>query len=390
MHVRMAHGQIWRCLFGCNQTMSTIAMFENHLSTEHHAQFTTKELPTLADLCKKHTLDVGTSHCPCCGEIVDTPDRFYRHLAKHMEHLALLSLMPDLPCDFSPNASVVQTSQSTVAPVLEQDLQTRPPRSMPELDRGRTNVHNAIKVPRRSQSVLNHEQGYGLNVSYQKRFKNRSDHGHSFVRHRSWSGPRTSNERLPINPDSQEHGEPRQTLDVDITASVVTNWRKQSPMTEAPAHQSSLLRENPDTTARSEEGLPEVGIDDLRAIFSNEAGFQDIIVSTENSLLASIVEFESISSAFRAAYKLNRRPMLNSVDTRLSIDLFKNSLSVHVTRGPPSDAPLLPPIDLYPYTASITGSPAFKQYQDYEQTDQSWWSPELSIQSSGPRNFAHD
>lgn len=390
MHMRMSHGQIWRCLFGCNQTMSTRAMFENHLSTEHHGHFTTKELPTLVDLCKKHTLDIGTSYCPCCGETLETSDKFYRHLANHMEHLALLSLMPDLPCKFSPNASVVQTPQSTATPVLEPDFQTSPPRLMRDRDRGRTNIYHAISVPRRSQSVSYYEQGYGLGVSHEKRPRDRRDHDHSFERRRSWSGPRSTNQKLVISPNSQEHGETGQSLDVDIIASNATSWRILPSTTGASTLDSFLLVENADTIAKREERLPEVGEDDLRAIFSSETGFQDIIVSTENSLLASIVEFESISSAFKAAYKLNRRPMPNSMDTRLSIDLLGNTLSVHVTRGLPPDAPLLPTADPYPYKASITSSSAFKQYQDYEQTDQSWWSPELSIHSSGPRSFAYD
>jgi hypothetical protein len=112
-HIRSSHGQVFRCFYGCTQTITTRTAFEDHLRTEHHAQFTDAELPTLVDLCQKHQLNNTAAKCPLCAEAVSSPERFYHHLANHMEDVALLSLMPNLPCKFSTDVDVVPTPSET-------------------------------------------------------------------------------------------------------------------------------------------------------------------------------------------------------------------------------------------------------------------------------------
>jgi hypothetical protein len=119
-HIRSSHGQVFRCLFGCTQTITTRSTFEDHLRAEHRTQFTDAELPTLIELCKKHQLNNIATRCPFCGEVLASAERYYQHLANHMEDLALLSLMPSLPCEFSTNVDVVPAPSETVAPDVVQ------------------------------------------------------------------------------------------------------------------------------------------------------------------------------------------------------------------------------------------------------------------------------
>jgi hypothetical protein len=128
--------------------------------------------------------------------------------------------------------------------------------------------------------------------------------------------------------------------------------------------------------------------DDLQTLFSPETGFQALVLSASNSnpTPTYTVEFTDLSSAFKAAYKLNHHPISMSdstsvssnSDSRLSINLIDNTLNVRITSdGPPLDAELLPSfIEVYIPTASISTSEptSSKHYQTHEQTDQSWWS----------------
>jgi hypothetical protein len=120
------------------------------------------------------------------------------------------------------------------------------------------------------------------------------------------------------------------------------------------------------TTGLDHENNPSnANEDDLPALFSSQPGFQTLVLSDSNSnptsTLAFTVEFTDLLAAFKAAYKFNHYPISASnsnspnSNNRLSIGLIKNTLEVRITSdAPPPDAQLLPSIEAYAPTGSIT------------------------------------
>jgi len=236
-HIRGCHELTWRCMFGCNDSFFARTAFEEHMIAEHRGQITSVELPTLAELCMKHTLATNLSNatqCPCCGEAIDGPDRFYHHLAKHMEDVALLSLAPGLPCEFS------ETTKTDVQPT--------------------------VKMPSTLQ-------------------------------------PKTS---------SVQYLSPVQHHEIEQPSGVH-------------ADHDHVPSDNPETS--------DVETVDFITLFSIQPGYKTAAVNIDDLNSAWSIEFDSAISAFRAAYKLNHRPLPNSLATRLTIDLCGTILKVRVDPG---------------------------------------------------------
>jgi hypothetical protein len=318
--------------------MTTRSTFEDHLRAEHQAQFTNAELPTLIELCQKHQLNNSAARCPLCSEVIAKSESFYQHLGSHMEDIALLSLMPNLPCKFSTDVDVDLTPIEMIAPNVVEQVPN-------EHNQRRTNFHHTLPTPT--------SKGAGKPLEF------------------AWSG---------------------------TTAFEVKDMQSAPPTTNDTSHSNpSTVRNVPETTLDHENTSSKANEDDLTALFSSQPGFQSLDLSESDSnspsTITYMVFFTDLPSAFKAAYKLNHHPISTSnspppipdpnsppPNSRLSIDLIQNTLKVHITSdGSPSDAPLLPSsIEAYTPTTSIattTGSPAsFKQYQTHEQTDQSWWS----------------
>jgi len=161
-HIRASHGQVWRCLFGCNDLFSARVTFEEHMVDEHHTQFTFQELPTLTELCMKHTLATDATQCPCCGETTESSDQFYRHLAKHLEDIATLSLMPNLPCEFSASIDDDPQLADTIPSYPDQEGSVQSTGPLQQHVSERTDDHDTQKTLRRAHSAPSWERGLGM------------------------------------------------------------------------------------------------------------------------------------------------------------------------------------------------------------------------------------
>lgn len=139
---------------------------------------------------------------------------------------------------------------------------------------------------------------------------------------------------------------------------------------------SSDVRDDQDQIPSDDSRPLEIDEELLRAIFSLESGYQDLKISNDDSGPVCSVKFDNTVSAFRAAYKLNHRPMPDPDTTRLSIHFSGRLLSVRMATGPPLDLPLLDAVEQYPHTPSALFLAASEEYQDHEQTDQTWWATE--------------
>lgn len=93
-HIKFSHGLVWRCCFGCPQILSSRDSFEDHMREEHRPHLKPETLSGLADMCQKHILPDKDKNCPLCAQTFKSTRAMYRHIARHLEDLALLSLHP--------------------------------------------------------------------------------------------------------------------------------------------------------------------------------------------------------------------------------------------------------------------------------------------------------
>ena len=375
-HIRTSHGQAWQCLFGCNELFLARTKFEGHMIAEHHAQFTSEELPTLTELCMKHTLATGTTTCPCCGKSINDSDRLHLHLAKHLEGVAILSLMPDLPCKFSANADPDLQHTETITSHSERESSVQSAGPIQQVVRGRTDTCEG--PPGRARSASCWERGLG------KRFHedaplggtgNESFSSQGFRRH-SWDKIQNTAETLAVDLDYPGPGRSEDAVDAATTSSSVKGAHESTSVVKPSILESFEVHDDQDYSLKNDPMTFEIDADDIRAIFSLEPGYQDLKVCNDDGGPVCVVKFNSIISAFRAAYRLNHCQLPSSNETSLFINFSGRILRVRVVSGPPLDAPLSEAVEQYPLSDNIiplSQHGGLEQYQDYEQTDHASW-----------------
>ena len=394
-HIRTSHGQVFRCIFGCNEPFHARSTFEEHMVDEHCAQFTSQELPTLAELCMKHTLATSATQCPCCGETTESSDHLYRHLAKHLEDIALLSLTPKLPCKFSTDADPALQLADTIPSHFDQEnaLQSTEPKQ--KHARVRTDDRDTHGTPRRTRSAprLERELGIGFydNVILDDISGEPLNSQDFMFRRHSWNSPSSTTQSLAVDPNILEPRRTEVSLDDDATSSNVTVGHESTSLVDQSIPASSEVRKEQGHTPKEGPRPFEVDEEGFRTIFSPESGYQYLEVLNDDSGPVCFVTFDGIVSAFRAAYKLNHRLVSDSNATRLSIDFSGNSLSVRVAAGPPPDQPLLSAVERYHVPVKVVPVAHYvEQYQDHEQTDQSSWEAETYARGSASLDSLSD
>lgn len=383
-HIRASHGQAWRCLFGCNDTFLARMTFEEHMIAEHYAQFTSKELPTLTELCMKHTLDTSITQCPCCGETTESADHFHHHLAKHLEDIAILSLMPNSPCEFSTNTGIELQPRNTKPSYLDQKSTVQSPGPLHQDVKGRTGEDDTLK------RELGIESDDDDGPSGDIRDEPLSASG--FRRH-SWNSLSKATQSPAIDPDVSGSRRSEDSPDAAFTSSSLISAHDSPSWIEPPSLELSEDREDQVRTPTT--ALMTFDIDEkvLRDIFSFEWGYQDLTVSHDDSGPVCFVKFESVVSAFRAAYKVNHSPMPKPDISRLVIALSGRLLNVRVAAGPRLDWPLLEAVEQYPSPVEIipiTGPDRLREQQDREQTDQAQRESKKYAFGSGTLDFLSD
>jgi hypothetical protein len=323
----------------------------------------------------KHTLATDATQCPCCGETTESSDQFYRHLAKHLEDIATLSLMPNLPCEFSTNIDEDLQLAETVPSHLDQEGSVQSTGPLQQHARERTDEHETQRTLRRVRSAPNRERGLGMYIQDVTPLGGTSDvpsSSHGFRRH-SWDNLPNTTQSLAILLDSLESRRSEDYLDTGSKDSIVTGAHETTWMIGPSVPESSEASEDQYRIPKDDPATFEIDEELLRAIFSFEPGYQDLQISNDDTGLVCYINFESTISAFRAAYKLNHRPMSDSNTARLSIDFSGKVLSVRVAAGQDPGLPLSDVVEQYAHTPSIPFLPVSEQHQNHEQTDQSWW-----------------
>jgi hypothetical protein len=195
---------------------------------------------------------------------------------------------------------------------------------------------------------------------------------HGFRRH-SWNSQPTTTRSLAILLNSPEARRSEDYLDAASKSGSVTGAHETTWLIDPSVPESSEISDDQYRISKDDPKTFEIDEMVLRAAFSLEPGYQDLEISEDDAGPVCSITFESTISAFRAAYKLNHRPMPDSKAARLSIDFSGKLLSVRVAAGSDPDFPLPDVVEQYLHTPSIPFVPVSEQYQNHEQTDQSWW-----------------
>ena len=343
---------------------------------EHHAQFTSEELPTLTELCMKHTLATGTTTCPCCGKSINDSDRLHLHLAKHLEDIAILSLMPNLPCKFSANADPDLQHTETMTSHSEWESSVQSAEPIQQVVRGRTETCEG--PPGRARSAPCWERELGKHFHGDVPLGGIGDEPSSsqgFRRH-SWDKLPKTAEILAIDLGYPGSKRSEDAVDTAATSSSVKGAHESTSLVNPSILESSEVHDDQDYSLKNDPMTFEIDADDIRAIFSLEPGYQDLKVCNDDGGPVCVVKFNSIISAFRAAYRLNHCQLPSSNETSLFINFSGRILRVRVVSGPPLDAPLSEAVEQYPLSDNIiplSQHGGLEQYQDYEQTDHASW-----------------
>jgi hypothetical protein len=366
------------------------------MTDEHRGQFTSQELPTLAELCTKHTLETNTRQCPCCGETTDDSDYFYRHLAKHLGDIATLSLMPNLSCEFSTSHDTDLQPEQTVPSHFDQQSSVQSTIPIHQRVRGRAGERDTQGTLRRTRSAPSRERDLGTGSHGKDSSGTASDEplsGHDFGGH-SWNRLQNTTRSLAPDPDHPKSRRSEDPLDSDSASSSVISADETPSWIHPPSPEPSEVREDQGHIPRDDPMTFEIDDQALKAIFSPESGYQDLKIFNDSDGPVCFVEFESIVSAFKAAYKLNHYPMLDSEATRLAIAFTgRKFLSVRVAAGPPLSLPLLEAVEQYWAPVEIVPMTEFdylKQAQDHGQTDQSSRETEAYAHGFGSFDFPSD
>ena len=87
------HDQTWNCL-ECSNKFASALDWEQHLQEIHHRVFIGPQLPVARNIAYQTRMrPIETEECPLCRAVLGKPRRvFVKHVARHMEEIALMAL----------------------------------------------------------------------------------------------------------------------------------------------------------------------------------------------------------------------------------------------------------------------------------------------------------
>jgi hypothetical protein len=114
-HELESHRYHWICFFCQREPLTSLARFQSHIQNKH-VEIPVSQIPEVAQLCKKPLQFISAIDCPFCDdfeaklrkrsdaivgtEVIDVPAVVFRkHVAAHLEQLALFSLGPQTQPD---------------------------------------------------------------------------------------------------------------------------------------------------------------------------------------------------------------------------------------------------------------------------------------------------
>jgi hypothetical protein len=93
-HELLDHRKEWFCTADCQQTFKSQTTFEKHVR-DTHSITSGHQIGALIDMCHRPVDEVTEEQCPLCFETLSSTKQLCRHLARHLEDLALFALPRD-------------------------------------------------------------------------------------------------------------------------------------------------------------------------------------------------------------------------------------------------------------------------------------------------------
>ncbi|KAG9233447.1 hypothetical protein BJ875DRAFT_378597, partial [Amylocarpus encephaloides] len=90
-HELMDHRKEWFCTADCQMVFKVQGQFEEHMKTVHSISSAT-QLCALSDMCHRPLDEETEEQCSLCEETLGSMTQLCRHLARHLEELALFAL----------------------------------------------------------------------------------------------------------------------------------------------------------------------------------------------------------------------------------------------------------------------------------------------------------
>jgi len=91
-HELLAHRKEWYCNANCQEPFKLQTDFENHMRHSHPESFSEHQLPALVDMCQRMPDENAEVQCSLCTENIVSINQLGRHVARHLEELALFAL----------------------------------------------------------------------------------------------------------------------------------------------------------------------------------------------------------------------------------------------------------------------------------------------------------
>lgn len=91
-HELLSHRKEWYCTADCEKSFVFQSDFEDHMRQTHSSTFSEHQLGALVDICQRPVEENSKTQCPLCTETVISTKQLCRHLARHLEALAMFAL----------------------------------------------------------------------------------------------------------------------------------------------------------------------------------------------------------------------------------------------------------------------------------------------------------
>lgn len=90
-HESQVHRNEWLCSADCEELFSSRSDFERHMRNAHSIS-SLNQLSALAEMCQRPIDEDAEAQCSLCSETLGSMKQLCRHLARHLEELALFAL----------------------------------------------------------------------------------------------------------------------------------------------------------------------------------------------------------------------------------------------------------------------------------------------------------
>jgi hypothetical protein len=112
-HEEEMHRKLWRCPYGCLESIGSSEGFKSHVRTVHHLADQIDTVRDLTAACGRASNKEGARSCPLCAKPCDSLKRWVKHVGHHLEQLTLFTLPMDSHSQDTPDGSDGRSDRGT-------------------------------------------------------------------------------------------------------------------------------------------------------------------------------------------------------------------------------------------------------------------------------------